>query len=194
MPSNEQEHALSRPRRSHIAGGAAQVLQDAIATAERELFGQASPPRPSAIAAFERVLLSTAAWALASVYEASPPRTTAQSRARLFRRACEVIDARLAEGLTMSELCSSVGASRRTLEQAFMEALGASPYQYVRALRLNAIRREVLAEENVGASISDIAARYGVWRLARFAAEYKEKFGELPSESRLSRPVSHLLG
>jgi AraC-like DNA-binding protein len=51
-------------------------------------------------------------------------------------------------------------------------------------MRLNAIRRALLSEENAGISIGDIASRWGVWHLSRFAADYRGLFGELPSESR----------
>jgi AraC-like DNA-binding protein len=103
---------------------------------------------------------------------------------RLLRRACETIDATLAERITMPELCSFVGASRRCLEATFLSLLGMSPYQYVRRRRLEKIRRELLARENLGVSIGDIAARYGIWHLSRFAKDYKRVFGQLPSESR----------
>jgi AraC-like DNA-binding protein len=105
-------------------------------------------------------------------------------RMRLLRRACEAIDATLAERITMPELCSIVGASRRCLEATFLSLLGVPPYQYVRRRRLEKIRRELLARENFGVSIGDIAARYGIWHLSRFAKDYKRVFGQLPSESR----------
>jgi AraC-like DNA-binding protein len=105
-------------------------------------------------------------------------------RMRMLRRAREAIDATLAERITMPELCSFVGASRRCLEATFLSLLGMSPYQYVRRRRLEKIRRDLLARENLGVSIGDIAARYGIWHLSRFAKDYKRAFGQLPSESR----------
>ena len=48
----------------------------------------------------------------------------------------------------MQELCSLVGAGRRSLENIFVETLGVSPYQYVRMIRLNLIQKKLLAEEN----------------------------------------------
>jgi AraC family ethanolamine operon transcriptional activator len=105
-------------------------------------------------------------------------------RARLLCRAFEVIGARLAEQITILELCSIVGASRRCLETIFQEFLGMTPYQYVRRLRLENIREELLAAPNSGLSIGDIAARYGVWHLSRLASDYERLFGQLPSVSR----------
>ena len=90
----------------------------------------------------------------------------------------------------MQELCSLVGAGRRSLENIFVETLGVSPYQYVRMIRLNLIRKELLAEENQRVPIGDIAAKYGIWHLSRFAHDYKRVFGHLPSqERRLALPA-----
>jgi AraC-like DNA-binding protein len=78
-----------------------------------------------------------------------------------------------------------LGASRRTLENAFTEAFEVLPYEYVRAVRLDAIRRELLSEENAHVSIGDIAARWGIWHTSRFAADYRKMFGQLPSQERV---------
>ena len=172
-----------------VAGYAVKLVRTAIAIGQAELFDPDSPnPRAATVAAFERTLLSMVAQVFAESLDPSSKvgRIARAGRARVLRRAREVIDAKLAEGLTMSELCASVGASRRTVESAFFDALGVSPYQYVRALRLNMIRKEMLAGENLRASIGDVAARYGVWHLSRFASDYRRLFGQLPSESRLS--------
>ncbi|GHU15365.1 hypothetical protein AGMMS50225_28560 [Betaproteobacteria bacterium] len=32
-------------------------------------------------------------------------------------------------------------------------------------------------------TVGDIAARWGFWHLSHFAADYKEMFGELPSDT-----------
>jgi AraC family ethanolamine operon transcriptional activator len=54
-------------------------------------------------------------------------------------------------------------------------------------MRLNRVRRELISrhEETVG----DVAARWGFWHLSRFAADYRQHFGELPSATR-SRAVT----
>jgi AraC family ethanolamine operon transcriptional activator len=174
--------------RSHVRGSAAALFQQTIATAREELFKRDLPaPGPKVVAAFERSIVSAAAWAVTTAFdlEAEPRRACAAHRTHLLRRACEVIDAKLSCGLTMAKLCSMIGTSRRSLENIFMEAFGVSPYQYVRAIRLNAIRRELLSENNAGVSIGDIAARWGVWHFSRFAADYRNMFGKLPSQDRI---------
>jgi AraC family ethanolamine operon transcriptional activator len=188
MPPGKERWTLAKTGRSQVRGSAAAVFQQTIATAREQLFKRDLPaPGPAVVAAFERSIVSAAAWALTSAFarEAEPKRSRAAHRTHLLRRACEVIDAKLACGLTMSRLCSIIGTSRRTLENIFIEAFGVSPYQYVRTLRLNAIRRELLSENNAGVSIGDIAARWGVWHFSRFAADYRDMFGKLPSQERI---------
>lgn len=188
MPPGKELWTLAKTGRSQVRGSAAAVFQQTIATAREQLFRRDLPaPGPEVVAAFERSIVSAAAWALTTAFdrEAEPKRSCAAHRTHLLRRACEVIDAKLACGLTMSRLCSIIGTSRRTLENIFIEAFGVSPYQYVRTLRLNAIRRELLSENNAGVSIGDIAARWGVWHFSRFAADYRDMFGKLPSQERI---------
>jgi AraC family ethanolamine operon transcriptional activator len=86
------------------------------------------------------------------------------------------------EAISVPELCAATGVSRRALQYAFEDVLHLSPVTYLRAMRLNRVRAELLA--GCADSVGDIAARWGFWHLSRFAAEYRELFGELPSATR----------
>lgn len=187
-----QMHPDEEPRGLQLHGrlqsiGQAGVFRQLLATAQQEFFKPGTPePHSRTVAAFERVLYSLAAWTVSTVLnrDVEARRLSATHRAYLLRRAYEVIDGKLTEGLTMSELCQMIGASRRTLESIFVEALDMSPYQYVRALRLNAVRKALLSEENANRAIGDVASHWGIWHLSRFAADYRNMFGELPSQTR----------
>jgi AraC family ethanolamine operon transcriptional activator len=100
----------------------------------------------------------------------------------VFRRAREFIHAHLRE-VTVLDLCVSLGIPRRTLETTFRRELGMGPAGYIRALRLNNIRREIIAGTGA-ASVADIAASWGIWHPSHFAERYAELFGELPSDTR----------
>ena len=60
---------------------------------------------------------------------------------------------------------------------------------WLRDLRLDHVRAQLRAsadgEAGVGAAIkvADVAARYGFYHLGHFAAHYRRRFGELPSET-----------
>ena len=75
------------------------------------------------------------------------------------------------------------GVSRRSLQYAFEEVLGVSPLTYLRAQRLNAVRRAIKTAET-DTPVMEIAARWGFWHPSYFTASYKKLFGELPSATR----------
>jgi AraC family ethanolamine operon transcriptional activator len=99
-------------------------------------------------------------------------------RRKLVDRACELMLASADEPLSMLEVCRRVGASRRRLEYCFHDVLGASPLRYLRAVRLNGVRRELRAQ---APSVQAAAARWGFFHMGQFARDYGQQFGELPS-------------
>lgn len=106
-------------------------------------------------------------------------------RKRMVDKACDLMMANPDEPPSILDVCSRVGASRRKLNYCFQDVLGTSPTQYLRALRLNGVRRG-LREAGAGATVQDVAARWGFWHLGQFSLDYKKHFFELPSET-LSR-------
>jgi AraC family ethanolamine operon transcriptional activator len=79
--------------------------------------------------------------------------------------------------LSIAELCVQFGVSRRTLQYAFQEALGLNPIAYLRAVRLNHVRREL----RLGGFVTSAATKWGFWHLSSFAHDHRILFGELPS-------------
>ncbi|TXC83699.1 helix-turn-helix domain-containing protein [Paraburkholderia azotifigens] len=79
--------------------------------------------------------------------------------------------------LSIAELCVQLGVSRRTLQYAFQDALNLNPIAYLRAVRLNHVRREL----RLGESVTTAATKWGFWHLSSFAHDYRVMFGELPS-------------
>ena len=58
-----------------------------------------------------------------------------------------------------------------------------SPGAYLRAVRLNSVRKQLRLGDPQSTKISDIANACGFWHLGQFAADYKRHFGERPSET-----------
>jgi AraC family ethanolamine operon transcriptional activator len=107
----------------------------------------------------------------------------AQGRRRVVERAKAYVLAKQNEPVTVAELCRAIGASRRKLQYCFHEVLGHSPHQYLRAVRLNRVRRELKGEAAGFVSVQQAAANWGFWHLSHFTADYKAMFGELPSDT-----------
>lgn len=126
--------------------------------------------------------------------EALPPQVdtselpSLERRKKLVDRACELMMGHADEPLSILEVCSRVGTSRRKLNYCFQDVLGTTPVKYLRTLRLNSVRR-ALRQAPAGASIQDIASHWGFWHLSQFAQDYKRLFGELPSHT--LNPHSH---
>ncbi len=120
--------------------------------------------------------------------EALPPQVdtselpTLERRKKLVDRACELMLGHADEPLSILEVCSRVGTSRRKLNYCFQDVLGTTPVKYLRSMRLNGVRR-ALKQAAPGVTIQDIASHWGFWHLSQFAQDYKNLFGELPSET-----------
>jgi AraC family ethanolamine operon transcriptional activator len=102
---------------------------------------------------------------------------------RVVNRARDFIEANKHQRISIEDLSRYAGASRRNLHYAFANLLGVTPSSYLRAVRLNAARRDIKRRAVEGELLADIAARWGFFHLSYFAADYRRHFGELPSET-----------
>ncbi|MEA3411537.1 MAG: helix-turn-helix domain-containing protein, partial [Pseudomonadota bacterium] len=80
-------------------------------------------------------------------------------------------------------LSRELGISERTLHRALKDHFGVGPKEYLRALRLNRVRRELRRADPGASQVREIALRFGFWHASQFAADYWRLFGELPSET-----------
>lgn len=105
-------------------------------------------------------------------------------RRTLVLRARQLILERPQDFLHLSELCSALHVTRRTLHNCFDTVLGMSPAAYLREVRLNAVRRALQDPACAHLSITEVAAQWGFWHMGHFGQEYKALFGEPPSRTR----------
>jgi AraC family ethanolamine operon transcriptional activator len=134
----------------------------------------------------QRVLQQTLLSAVVAVGVADdgPPSPAACASRRSVVDAAEAaMRARVAEPITVADLCRELRVSRRTLQYSFQEVLGINPVRFLRAIRLNGARRDLKAGARPRDAVQDIAARWGFWHLGHFVTDYKRMFGELPSET-----------
>ncbi len=124
---------------------------------------------------------------LALLLEAQPhdyseelSRVASDCAPRHVRRAAEFIEAHLAEPIGVEEIARASGASMRSLYEGFRRFRGTSPMEFLRTLRLRRVR-EGLRNASAGTTVSDVAARWGFYQFGRFAAQYRQLFGETPS-------------
>lgn len=85
--------------------------------------------------------------------------------------------------ISVTDLCEALHVSRRTLQNAFRAVLGICPVNYLKALRLNAVRRTLRDHDSGFRTVQDVAARWGFWHMSQFAADYFAMFAEHPSDT-----------
>jgi AraC family ethanolamine operon transcriptional activator len=105
------------------------------------------------------------------------------ARQQIVERAEAYARAHMDGSIRLSQLCRVVGLSERGLRNAFYRVRGMSPKRSIRAERLQRVRGALTAAGSQPGTVSDVATEYGFYELGRFAARYKEAFGEAPSET-----------
>ncbi|GGC63352.1 AraC family transcriptional regulator [Marinobacter halophilus] len=83
----------------------------------------------------------------------------------------------------LQELAQHSGASERNLYYLMKREIGMTPYRFYQRCRLIRVRRRLVDCQCDVPHISWYAADEGFSHLGRFAAMYREHFGELPSET-----------
>ena len=101
---------------------------------------------------------------------------------RILRATRAYIRENVGEAVSIADLCDAAATSERTLRNACEIITGESPMAFLRAMRLNQVRRSILnADDSV--SITQIGTRWGFLHMPQFSKDYRALFGELPSET-----------
>lgn len=87
------------------------------------------------------------------------------------------------EPIQIIEICHDLGISRRALQYSFEDLMNINPATYLRMLRLNGARNDLLNCGSGRTQVKDVVARWGFWHLSRFSAEYRSVYDELPSQT-----------
>lgn len=100
---------------------------------------------------------------------------------RIVANARECVMSNPHEPLTILDLCQRLYVSRRTLQNAFQAVLSINPITYLKAIRLNAVRRELISGYSDHPTVQDAAAAWGFWHMSQFSVDYQRLFDERPS-------------
>lgn len=103
--------------------------------------------------------------------------------AAVMRKFREAVRANKDAPIYVSELCSTLGVSDRTLRACCQEHLGMGPIRYLWLRRMQNARRALGLADAASATVTDIATAHGFWELGRFAVAYRDLYGESPSET-----------
>jgi transcriptional regulator GlxA family with amidase domain len=105
-----------------------------------------------------------------------------------IRHAIELIEERPSEPWTTVRLATEVHLSVRALQEGFRRDLATTPMTYLREIRLRRAREALKLADRDSTTVGAVAVGLGILHLSRFAAAYREAFGETPSDT-LNRPL-----
>lgn len=86
-------------------------------------------------------------------------------------------------------LCQRFELPRTRVSRAFQAVHGMTPLQWLRERRLELARQELLSADFPRSAVKRAALSFRHWHFGRFAAAYRARFGELPSETLARRDI-----
>jgi AraC-like DNA-binding protein len=101
----------------------------------------------------------------------------------VIEQAVELMEERPSEPWTTVRLATEVHLSVRALQEGFRRDLATTPMTYLRQVRLHRARAALRAADRHAATVGAIASGLGILHMGRFAAAYREAFGEAPSDT-----------
>jgi len=105
------------------------------------------------------------------------------SAKRIVRKVEDYIEAAGLKPVHISEICSEVHVSRRTLHRAFYDAIGIGPVAFLRCRRLCCVHSTLRNSDPATTTIADVAMQQGFLNLGRFSGYYRSLFDECPSRT-----------
>jgi AraC-like DNA-binding protein len=94
------------------------------------------------------------------------------------RKAESYIRENVGKSLTVAKVAEQLGVSVRSLFDGFKAFRGVTPGEFMRSLRLEGAREDLLSGRG---TVTDIALKWGYANVGNFAARYRQQYGELPA-------------
>ncbi|MCZ7450797.1 helix-turn-helix transcriptional regulator [Agrobacterium rhizogenes] len=108
---------------------------------------------------------------------------------RHVNRAIEFMHLNIGQPITMRNVAEAAGTSLRALEVSFRDFKQMTPSGYLRKIRLQAARSDLLNPLNQ-LSLRDISLKWGFLHFGRFSATYRAGYGENPSDTKRRSRIS----
>ena len=177
--------SLGRPitfeRRMDLSAPAAQGLREALAALVSEMDGGTGPTQANVARQLERILVD----GLLVGHEHNYSEALAHGRwfpsSHAIRRATDLLGDLPANDWSTTGLEREVHLGVRALEDGFVQQVGAPPMTYLRQVRLRTAQRTLRDADPGTTTVPAVAAGLGFPHLGRFAAAYRNLYGEMPS-------------
>jgi AraC-like DNA-binding protein len=142
---------------------------------------EAEPWHRSIIEAqFEQIILSSLLLNIPHSLTATLASASRPAGPGYVRRALDYMRAALEESITLEDIAAAAGCSPRTLQLAFRDRYGMSSMKRLKHFSLKEAEQRLRSGK--ADSIIDVAFALGFYNLGRFASDFRQTFGTLPSE------------
>ena len=128
----------------------------------------------------EDLIISLVLWSLPHSYTPELEQS-GTSVPYYVRRVERFISEHARTALSFADLVEVSGVAERTLQDGFRKYRYTTPMAYLKNERLQLARKALL--DSADRRVTDVALDCGFTHLSKFATEYRERFGELPSET-----------
>lgn len=128
-----------------------------------------------------RLLAATVLETFPNTIMGEAPSRAGNADASAVRRATAFVEDNAGEPIGLTEIAAAARVGPRSLQEAFRRHLDTTPMAYVRQVRLSRAHRDLLAADAAaGATVAEIATRWGFAHHGRFSALYRERYGRSP--------------
>lgn len=144
--------------------------------------GDRTISRPAVQRAFQETLAALVLALPHNLADAVPDQAGTGPVPYYVRRAEAYMRAHLTDEVGIDDLVRVAGVSRRSLHAGFRRFRATTPLGLFKMLRLEAARQALLRVGEEPVTVTGVATTYGFFHLSKFARDFRETFGELPSE------------
>jgi len=107
---------------------------------------------------------------------------------RIARSAKEYIETSFHHPVHLEDLSRHTGVGIRMVQRCFRAHFDTTITDFLKAVRLDAAYRELAVKYPGETNVKQVALQNGFTHLGRFSVAYRQRFGELPSETLAARP------
>ena len=120
---------------------------------------------------------------LLSLMQTNIRREALNSPSVSFDRILDYIERNLKQDLSSEHLAEQASISLRSFYALFERQLGVTPKQYIRQRKLERIHTCLSDPNCMVRNLTELALDYGFLHLGRFSENYRQQYGELPSDT-----------
>lgn len=148
------------------------------------LASPAAAASPLIIGSTARLLAATVLVAFPNSWDTDPAaRDRTDASTATLRLAIAFIDEHAARDISVADVAAAAHVTIRAVQIAFRRHYGTTPAGYLRRVRLDRARQDLLAADPARESVTAVAYRWGFASPGQFTAAYQQAYGVTPDQT-----------